>query len=81
MWTDGDVMFSGGCDSRGVSKMGGTVVDVLEVVMEGREFENILKYIQWIGKGERWLGHRGTNAFKVFESIINVVEMAAARVR
>jgi hypothetical protein len=57
------------------------LVDVLEVVMEGREFENILKYIQWIGKGERWLGHRGTNAFKVFESIINVVEIAAARVR
>ena len=46
------------------------LVDVLEEVMEGREFENILEYIQWIGKGERWLGHRGTNAFKVFESII-----------
>jgi hypothetical protein len=46
------------------------LVDVFEQVMDGREFENILEYIQWIGMGERWLGHRGTNAFKVFESII-----------
>jgi len=46
------------------------LVSVFEDVMDGREFENILEYIQWIGKGERWLGHRGTNAFKVFESII-----------
>ena len=38
---------------------------------DGWEFENILEYIQWIGKAERWLGHRGTNAFKVFERVVS----------
>ena len=46
------------------------LVDVFEEVMDGREFENILEYIQWIVKAERWLGHRGANAFKVFDCII-----------
>jgi superfamily II DNA helicase RecQ len=46
------------------------LVEVFEKVMEVRRFENILEYIEWIGMGERWLGHKGTNGFKMFESII-----------
>jgi superfamily II DNA helicase RecQ len=46
------------------------LVKVFEEVMDGRVFENIAEYIRWIGMGERWLGHKGTNGFKMFESII-----------
>jgi hypothetical protein len=39
-------------------------------VTEGREFESVFEFIEWIGKEERVLGQRGTNAFKVFERMI-----------
>jgi len=44
--------------------------EVFEEILEGREFVSIFEYIEWIGKEERVLGQRGTNAFKVFERII-----------
>jgi superfamily II DNA helicase RecQ len=44
--------------------------ELLEEVTEGREFGNILEFIEWIGKKERVLGQRGTNAFKMFERMI-----------
>src|SRR5256714_2703500 len=43
---------------------------LFEEILDGREFVNIFEYIEWIGKEERVLGRRGTNAFKVFERII-----------
>jgi hypothetical protein len=44
--------------------------ELFEEVMEGRKFENIFEYIEWIGKEERALEQRGTNAFKVFERMM-----------
>src|SRR5579859_3737174 len=44
--------------------------DLFEEILDGREFVNVFEYIEWIGKEERVLGQRGTNAFKVFERII-----------
>ena len=44
--------------------------DLFKEILDGREFDNVLEYIEWIGKEERVLGRRGTNAFKVFERII-----------
>ena len=44
--------------------------ELFEEILDGREFVNIFEYIEWIGKEERVLGQRGTNAFKVFERII-----------
>ena len=44
--------------------------ELFEEILNEREFVNIFKYIEWIGKEERVLGQRGTNAFKVFERII-----------
>jgi len=45
---------------------------VFEEALEGRTFGDILEYIEWVGKKERWLGQKATNGFKVFESIIQV---------
>jgi hypothetical protein len=44
--------------------------DLFKEIVDGREFDNVLEYIEWIGQEERVLGRRGTNAFKVFERII-----------
>jgi hypothetical protein len=44
--------------------------DLFVELLDGREFDNVLEYIEWIGKEERVLGRRGTNAFKVYERII-----------
>jgi superfamily II DNA helicase RecQ len=44
--------------------------ELLMEVTEGREFESVFEYIEWIGKEERVLGQRGTNAFKIFERMI-----------
>ena len=42
--------------------------ELFEEILDGQEFVNIFKYIEWIRKEEWVLGQRAINAFKVFEN-------------
>jgi superfamily II DNA helicase RecQ len=45
-------------------------VEIFEDILDGRDFVDVFEYVEWIGKEERVLGMRGTNAFKVFSRIV-----------
>ena len=47
---------------------------VFDNIFDGRMFGNVQDYAEWVGRKERWLGHEGTNGFKIFECIIKEME-------
>ena len=47
---------------------------IFEDVLDGRVFEDVKEFAEWIGKRARWLGHECTNAFKMFECIVAEIE-------
>ena len=53
---------------------------IFENVFESYVFSNIKEDADWIDKRERQLGHKGTNGFKVFKSIIAVTHRYVPRV-
>ena len=44
--------------------------DIFENVGDGRIFEEVTEYVQWIMKGEMVFGYKVMNAFKVFERVV-----------
>jgi superfamily II DNA helicase RecQ len=51
------------------------LVEILEDVGDGRNFEDVMEYAKWIMKTEMYYGYKGTNAFKVFERVVRDMDL------